>query len=547
MIEIPFKKNGSINIGLIKKDKKLYDSILNLSKIKSDRISEHVYSLVNNIEQIPLCDCGKNKKFSGFSNGYINTCGSKNCVIKYKETVALSRYGHKHPSQSEEVKNKIRDTNLKKYGTGSYLSTNDCREKTKDFFRKNYGVENAAQVKEIQEKTKRTLIDRYGAEYTFRSRDIRNKIKKTFIDRYGAENPAQISTIKDKIKQTRKNNEFLNNDNMRLLSDRNILKSLVHEKKINLTQIAKKYSVDRNWLSSRITEHNLSPIYSYTTSIVQQEVLDFIKSNNVDSVLNNDRQIISPLEIDILVDNKLAIEINGIYYHSYNSIEKTEEKNRHLRKYEECKNAGLDFFSFTDTEWYNKKDIIKSIIKSRLGLSDRIYARKTSVGKIHNSVAKHFINENHLKGSCPFSISYGLFYNNEVVAVATFGKARYSRDIKWELIRLCFKKNINIIGGVSKLITAFRKDYSGSIVSYSDRDKFNGKSYEKAGFEQDAINGPGYYYWDGKSVYNRVAMQKHKLKNKLEIFDSDLSEAENCFNNGYRRYWNCGTIRWIMK
>jgi len=37
------------------------------------------------------------------------------------------------------------------------------------------------------------------------------------------------------------------------------------------------------------------------------------------------------------------------------------------------------------------------------------------------------------------------------------------------------------------------------------------------------------------------------LKDKLEIFDLNLTEAENMFNNGFRRLWDAGNYRFLFE
>ena len=59
------------------------------------------------------------------------------------------------------------------------------------------------------------------------------------------------------------------------------------------------------------------------------------------------------------------------------------------------------------------------------------------------------------------------------------------------------------------------------------------------------MTNPNYFYIKNNSVYSRQQFQKHKLKNKLDVFDSDLTEAENMFNNGYRRLWDAGHWRFL--
>ena len=40
---------------------------------------------------------------------------------------------------------------------------------------------------------------------------------------------------------------------------------------------------------------------------------------------------------------------------------------------------------------------------------------------------------------------------------------------------------------------------------------------------------------------------KHKLKDTLKVFDENLTEVENCNNNGFYRVWNCGMDKWEFK
>ena len=39
--------------------------------------------------------------------------------------------------------------------------------------------------------------------------------------------------------------------------------------------------------------------------------------------------------------------------------------------------------------------------------------------------------------------------------------------------------------------------------------------------------------------------QKHKLKDKLQIFDPNLTEWQNMQLNGYDRIWDCGNFVFV--
>ena len=90
--------------------------------------------------------------------------------------------------------------------------------------------------------------------------------------------------------------------------------------------------------------------------------------------------------------------------------------------------------------------------------------------------ANDFLNLYHLQGGLmKQSICLGLYYNNELVELMTFGKPRYNKNYEYELLRLCSHKDYSITGGTQKLFKYFIDNYKpSSIISYCDIAKFTG-------------------------------------------------------------------------
>jgi hypothetical protein len=44
-----------------------------------------------------------------------------------------------------------------------------------------------------------------------------------------------------------------------------------------------------------------------------------------------------------------------------------------------------------------------------------------------------------------------------------------------------------------------------------------------------------------------MSCQKHKLNKLLDIFDAEKSEYQNMLDNGFRRVWDCGNMKFIYK
>lgn len=289
------------------------------------------------------------------------------------------------------------------------------------------------------------------------------------------------------------------------------------------------------------------PRCSNHVSKAENTIADWIRCTYGLEVIQNDRKIIGPKEIDIIVpEKKIAIEYNGVYWHSSDS--KTSDRynqKRHIEKTELMEQQGYQLFHIFDNEPLDKW---MSVLENALGCSKRVYARQTTPMIIPKALANEFCNQNHLQGECLTTVAIGLYHKDELVSVMTFGTSRFNRKVKWELLRFCNRKGMTVVGGASKLIKFFRKNYEGSIVSYANRRWSTGNLYRQIGFKEIHVSAPCYWYIDRKgNVYHRSKYMKHKLKNILDDFDPDMSEVDNMYNNGYRRIWDSGNYVFIME
>ena len=263
-----------------------------------------------------------------------------------------------------------------------------------------------------------------------------------------------------------------------------------------------------------------------------------IKEFNNISVIKNSKQI-NIMELDVFFKElNVAVEFNGLYWHS----EALTGKHFHKGKTEACKELGIDLIQVFEDEWTFKKDIVKSIISTRLGVyENRYYARKTTLVEVDSATAGVFYDANHIQGKVSCNKHYGLSFNGEIIAMASFGNRSHlfknNNDI--ELIRFCTKLNTQVVGGLSKLLAAYK---GVAIKTYCDIRLFNGEGYKAVGFKELHVSSPSYYYFKGNKRMSRFSFQKHKLEKVLDNFDSSLSEYENMKNNGYSRIFDCGSM-----
>ena len=189
---------------------------------------------------------------------------------------------------------------------------------------------------------------------------------------------------------------------------------------------------------------------------------------------------------------------------------------------------------------------VKFLIKNLLLKTEqKIYARNCSINYVDHSQGKKFMEKNHLQGWCPSQIMIGLYYNDELVSLMSFGKSRHfigNGKSDYELLRFCTKLNTQVIGGASKLFNFFIKEHPNKeIVSYADRRWSNGNLYEKLGFELYNKSKPNYYYVVNNERKNRFNFRKSILMKKYNC-PKDMSEREFCKQQKWYRIYDCGCL-----
>jgi len=531
---------------------------------------------VTNRMQFYCSKCGKtvNTIFRYYNDSFVTLC--KNCkkestmiknygvksnfsrekvLNKIKQT-NLKRYGVENPFQSEEIKEKIKQTNLKKYGHVHAMNNDNIKNKCKATQFKNnngkfafnskkqeltmikkYDVKHALQNKEVCQKQKEIMISKYGNKNNF------NKIKKTNLKRYGVENQFNRNSIKQRIAKQKKINffKYLKKRNENIVPLFNIEEytnvSLSYKWQCNKCNTKFKDNIDDGHIPRCPT---CFPKYK---SKPEKEITEWIKSLNISNIIENDRSILSGKELDIyLPDYNLAIEFNGLYWHSELN---GKDRNYHFNKTIECEKQGIQLLHIFEDEWIDKQNIIKNIIKVKLGLIDKkISANECTIKEIDNQ--EDFLNVNHVQGYIPAEINIGLYHEEELVGLLTFSKFRYNEDYDWEILRCVDRLDTHVVGGFAKILKYFTNKYKGSIIAYSDRRLCSVNIYENNGFMKLKFTRPRCYYLNNNNYfirYNRQQFQKHKL----DTFDPSLTEWQNMQLNGWDRIWDVGNNIFIYK
>ena len=314
--------------------------------------------------------------------------------------------------------------------------------------------------------------------------------------------------------------------------------------RMDMHDIATKLNISYEYVKEYRKINNLPIYYRPATSNAEKELCEYIRNLGFDNAGSRKMTIDDKCyEIDVYIPElNIGFEYNGCYWHSDIILDKDYHKTKTTRFQEH----GIHINHIWEYDWLHNQDLVKSMIKAKLGLTTRVYARKCTIASVSTTEAKQFLNVNHLKGYINSKYHIGLYYNDVLMMLCSFGKSR-DKSSEWELLRMASLQGYTIVGGFSKLLNAFHNlTVCESVFSYVDRDISYGNSYLRCGFNILGYTVAGYCYVD---KYDMKPISRHKFKKSKLIkdgYDSTLSEFEIVDSmNRYYRVWNSGNIKMI--
>lgn len=244
-------------------------------------------------------------------------------------------------------------------------------------------------------------------------------------------------------------------------------------------------------------------------------------------------------------DKNLAFEFNGLYWHSSAPMpggKASIDKFYHQTKMLAAKDVGIRLIMI----WEDRAEDENYCrhLHSFFTPQRKIFARKCRVISLTSAESSAFLKQHHRDGAVKSaSIHIGLEYNGELVSVATFGKNRF-RGEGVELYRLASAIGTNVVGGISKLISNFRRTHpQQKLTTYSDAEWGWGEGYLKAGGTLVGLTKPGYFYYDQKNGgrVHRLKLSRGNFQKFTGLeWDPSLNETENAARARCYQIWNCG-------
>jgi len=486
-------------------------------------IAERIFCVLNDVRFPKTCKCGCGKLVKDQRNNYVSSHGNAAPEVKAKKVESYKeKTGYSNPSQNPDVKRQKVDTSIERWGAKSYMQTEEGRKFHDERMLKLHGVINPFQIPEV----KADIRQKWKAKKTETVEKIKETGKKTFFEklltsgRMGSIRP--LFTIDDyagcdkyyKFTCTTCGNEFTD----RIINGR-------------IPRCVVCYPL----------------IDSGGRSIAQQEVTDFIKSLTTELVEEENRHVLGGKELDIYIPSlNIAFEYCGLYWHSEISgteRNKNADKGRHYHvgKFKACADRGIKLITIFEDEWVYRKQQVKARIRALLGACKKIGARECTVEKLGFDEYSQFVDDYHIQGSTnAFLTAYCLKHKDDIVSIIGISNKRGifkgGKKDCLELVRMCSKDGVEVVGGMSRLLSAAAKDYSGKLlISYADRRWSDGNGYIKTGFT--AVNTSAANYW-----YVKDGERHHRLIAKDKRIDG-LTEWESMQILKYDRIWDCGTIR----
>ena len=455
------------------------------------------------------------------------------------------KYGVDHYAKTDEYKEKVNSYYNEKYKTDWFFQTDEFKVKTKELMNEKFGVDHHTKSDFYKQKVISESQSKWGKDHFFQTDQFLNVSKKTMNEKYGVDHFPLSDQYKDIMssdkmieKRLSRRKLFYKGLGFTFISDSKnnvshvVLKSEVcgHEFEIHPTTLQRR--MDANIQACSVC----NPFD--TQSGQEKNVIEFIGSLGIDFVANK-RDIIPPYEIDIYIPElKLAIEYNGLYWHS----EMYRSRKFHIEKTSKCNESGIRLIHIWEDDWMFKNDIVRSIILNAVNKTgNRIYARKSVIKEVTDKkLVNHFFDSNHIQGKTNFKTAIGLFYDDEMVSCMLFHKPRKQH----ELVRFCNKKFHNVIGAASKLFKYYIKNYEvDEIISFADISMFTGGLYESLGFEFDNRSDVNYWWVVNGIRRHRFSFSKKKLVSKG--YDENLSGSDIMRSLGNYKVFGCGLDKWV--
>ena len=358
-----------------------------------ENIKNAFIAIGHNIYDVVKCkNCGNPLKVENAIHGHHFYC-CKKCADnseyskKLRQKTCLEKYGSTTPLLNDECKKKTIKTCQEKYGNDMFAGSEQYKKRVPTPFLK--------QQNHI--KGKETKIKKYGQNYgKIIFEKSRNNIQKTNIKKYGVP-----YVLMNKIKANETHQVMKQKYGKQYFFGTQQSVKYRYNTGFNKIQWFKDYviplfTIDEyngqdkiyRWKCIRcgnefqqcihftgLGDNRMTPrcekcFPNHASSIEQKHILSFIKEIYTGEILINNKSLISPYELDIVIpEHKLAIQFNGIYWHSE---QQGKDRYYHLNKTISCQKIGYRLIHIWQDDWCNDQAMIKQKLRNVFNHNEKI-------------------------------------------------------------------------------------------------------------------------------------------------------------------------------
>lgn len=266
------------------------------------------------------------------------------------------------------------------------------------------------------------------------------------------------------------------------------------------------------------------------------ELLEFVRRLAPDA-LSNDRTVISPLELDIVVPSaRLAVEFNGLYWH----CEAHRGRAYHEDKTHQAREAGYRLVHVFEDEWRDRRPIVESMLRYRLRGAERsVGARKCRLVEVERRGREAFFQANHIDGDVKSTAAWGLFLGEELLACLSVRRPLHRRWARrLEVARFAVLSGCSVPGALSRLSSAALQESRSrgleGLMSYVDTRYGDGSGYLASGYTLHSRTGPTFWWTDFNRRLNRFQFRADSQRG--------LAEEEVAALAGVTKIWGCDQL-----
>lgn len=195
-----------------------------------------------------------------------------------------------------------------------------------------------------------------------------------------------------------------------------------------------------------------------------------------------------------------------------------------------------DAIILIDHEWYGRFPNVINMLKAKLGIAERTYARKLTAEYTLAPEAREFMDAHHVMG---FGVgTHYIVLRDDTGFVCGCGIFKALPNGEYDNVRLAFHGHVP--GGMSKIIKFLRQEIGNApITSYVDSRYADGSGHESIGFEHRGMTPVGYrWVFPDRTQHYRYLSNQNKIVRNLLYIMPDRSVTENIAANGVFKMLN---------